>query len=127
MPKLKVALIAGGTSAEREVSLKSGAEIKRYLDPKQYQVTLYDPASDIPKLVQDAVAKKIDVAFIILHGRGGEDGTIQGLLELLRVPYTGSGVLASSTAMDKARSKQLYRQANLAVARDVIVPKNSIQ
>lgn len=125
MPKLHVAIISGGISAEREVSLRSGAEIKRHLDPNKYEVTDYDPATDILRLVKDAMDGKIDIAFIILHGRGGEDGTIQGLLELLKIPYTGSGVFASSAAMDKTKSKQLYRQAGMAVAKDAIINKDN--
>lgn len=109
--KLTVALLAGGKSAEREVSLKSGDQVYKALDQSRYDVLRYDPATELPLLAQDA--GKIDVALIILHGRLGEDGTIQGMLESLGIPYQGSGVLGSAIAMNKILSKQLYVQAGL--------------
>ena len=109
--KLTVALLAGGKSAEREVSLKSGEQVFRALDKEHYEILRYDPRDDLPRLAQDA--DRIDVALIILHGRLGEDGTIQGFLDLLDIPYQGSGVLGSAVAMNKILSKQLYVQAGL--------------
>ena len=109
--KLTLALLAGGKSAEREVSLKSGEQVFRALDKSRYEVMRYDPATDLPLLAREA--KAIDVALIILHGRMGEDGTIQGLLDSLEIPYQGSGVLGSAIAMNKILSKQLYVQAGL--------------
>jgi D-alanine-D-alanine ligase len=109
--KLTVALLAGGKSAEREVSLKSGEQVYQALDKSRYEVLRYDPATDLPSLAQNA--SRIDVALIILHGRLGEDGTIQGLLDSLAIPYQGSGVLGSAVAMNKILSKQLYVQAGL--------------
>src|SRR5208337_989590 len=109
--KLRVALLAGGKSAEREVSLESGAQVFRALDKSRYEVVRYDPATDLPLLASEA--KALDVALIILHGRMGEDGTIQGLLDSLEIPYQGSGVLGSAIAMNKILSKQLYVQAGL--------------
>jgi D-alanine-D-alanine ligase len=103
--KLTVALLAGGKSAEREVSLKSGDQVFRALDKEHYEILRYDPRDDLPRLAQDA--GRIDVALIILHGRLGEDGTIQGFLDLLNIPYQGSGVLGSALAMNKVLSKQL--------------------
>jgi D-alanine-D-alanine ligase len=94
MKKLTVALLMGGVSSEREVSLKSGNQVYEALDKEKYNVVRYDPKEDLPKLIADA--PKIDVAMIILHGRYGEDGTVQGLLELLGIPYQGSGVLGSA-------------------------------
>mgnify|MGYP005851788569 FL=1 len=117
--KLTVALLAGGRSAEREVSLKSGEQVFRALDMSRYEVLRYDPRDDLVRLAQDA--SKIDVALIILHGRLGEDGTIQGLLDSLSIPYQGSGVLGSAIAMNKILSKQLYIQAGLPVAPHVVV------
>ncbi len=112
--KLCLALIAGGTSKEREVSLKGALEVEKSLDPEKYEVRRYDPATDLTRL--SAEAKSIDVAFILLHGLHGEDGTVQGFLELLGIPYQGAGVLGSALAMDKNLAKQLYRLHGLPVA-----------
>jgi D-alanine-D-alanine ligase len=111
MNRLKVALLSGGTSSERNVSLKSGDQVLDALDKTKYQIFRFDPKFDLGKLV--AEAKKIDVALIILHGLHGEDGTIQGLLDLLNIPYQGTGVLGSALAMNKMVSKQIYEQAGL--------------
>ena len=117
--KMRVALLAGGTSGEREVSLNGAAEVERSLDPERFQVRRYDPATDLARLVNDA--KEIDFAFILLHGLQGEDGTVQGLLELLGIPYQGSGVLGSAIAMDKDLSKVLFRQYGLPVADSIVI------
>ena len=111
MEKLTIALLSGGISSEREVSLNSGNQVYEALDKNKYDVKRYDPKTDLQRLVSDA--SKIDAALIILHGRYGEDGTVQGLLDLLQVPYQGSGVLGSAIAMNKLVSKKLYQQANL--------------
>lgn len=102
----KVALLAGGTSGEREISIASGEGAKRALEEAGFAVTWIDPASkeDLKRLIEEP----FDVAFLCLHGKMGEDGTIQGMLELLGIPYTCSGVLSSATAMDKAKSKVFY-------------------
>jgi D-alanine-D-alanine ligase len=113
MTKLKVALLSGGISSEREVSIKSGNQVYEAFDKVKYDVTRYDPATDLGKLMADA--SSIDVAFIVLHGPYGEDGTVQGLLDLLDIPYQGSGVLGSALAMDKWSSKRLYKEAGLPV------------
>ena len=113
MTKLKVALLSGGISSEREVSIKSGNQVYEALDKAKYDVTRYDPATDLGKLLADASG--IDVAFIVLHGPYGEDGTVQGLLDLLHIPYQGSGVLGSALAIDKWSSKRLYKEAGLPV------------
>ncbi len=113
MTKLRVALLSGGISSERDVSIKSGNQVYEALDKAKYDVTRYDPATDLGKLV--AEASGVDVAFIVLHGPYGEDGTVQGLLDLLHIPYQGSGVLGSALAMDKWTSKRLYREAGLPV------------
>ncbi|RPH43108.1 MAG: D-alanine--D-alanine ligase [Desulfobulbaceae bacterium] len=117
--KMRVALLAGGTSGEREVSLNGAAEVERSLDPERFQVRRYDPATDLARLVNDAT--EIDFAFILLHGLQGEDGTVQGLLELLGIPYQGSGVLGSAIAMDKDLSKVLFRQYGLPVADSIVI------
>lgn len=119
MGKTTLALLAGGVSSEREVSLNSGAQVLKALDKEKYNVRRYDPKSDLPKLMADA--GRIDAALIILHGPYGEDGTVQGLLDLLDIPYQGSGVLGSAVAMNKLVAKQLYEMAGLPVAPYVMV------
>ncbi|MGB5424801.1 MAG: D-alanine--D-alanine ligase [Desulfobacterales bacterium] len=113
MKKLTVALLSGGISSEREVSLNSGKQVFAALDKEKYTILRYDPKTDLQRLVADA--PKIDAALIILHGPFGEDGTVQGLLDLLDIPYQGSGVLGSAVAMNKLMSKQLYQQVGLPV------------
>ncbi len=114
MQTLRLALIAGGTSGEREVSLTGAAEVARALDRAKYEVIRYDPATDLARLANDAPG--LDVAFILLHGLHGEDGTMQGFLDLLGIPYQGAGVLGSALAMDKNLAKTLYRLHGLPVA-----------
>jgi D-alanine-D-alanine ligase len=106
----KVAVLFGGTSAEREVSLNSGSRVLAALQGQGIDVHAFDPAT---QTLDDL--KGYDRAFIALHGRHGEDGTIQGALEVMHIPYTGSGVLASALAMDKSRAKAAYRAAGLPV------------
>ncbi|HMQ39901.1 MAG TPA: D-alanine--D-alanine ligase [Paracoccus sp. (in: a-proteobacteria)] len=115
----KVAVLKGGPSAEREVSLSSGAECAKALRQAGYEVTEIDAGADLPARLAEAAP---DVVFNALHGRWGEDGCVQGILEWLRIPYTHSGVLASALAMDKTRSKQVYRDAGLPVVESIIVP-----
>jgi len=110
--KLTIALLAGGKSAERDVSLESGEQVFRALDRSRYEIARYDPAKDLPLLAQDA--QRIDVALIILHGRMGEDGTIQGLLDSLEIPYQGSGVLGSAIAMNKNSEQAALRPGRTA-------------
>jgi len=105
LKKKRVAVLMGGVSREREISLKTGKAILKALTEKGYPAVSVDVGDDIAdKLIKE----KIECAFLALHGRFGEDGTIQGMLELMRVPYTGSGVLASALAMDKIMSKKLF-------------------
>ena len=115
MEKMRLALIAGGKSSEREVSIKSGSQVYQALNKDKYDIRRYDPLTDLERLVREA--PQLEVALIIMHGRGGEDGTVQGLLDLLEVPYQGSGVLASAVAMNKELSKALYQLAGLKVPR----------
>ena len=104
-----VAVLLGGKSGEREVSLKSGNAVLAALRRQQVDAHAFDPAEqDIHEL------EKFDRVFISLHGRFGEDGTIQGALELMGIPYTGSGVMASGIGMDKWRTKLLWRSAGIA-------------
>lgn len=102
----RVALLAGGTSGEREISLASGEGARTALEEAGFPVTVLDPAKkeDLKKLIDGP----FDVAFLCLHGRYGEDGTLQGLLEVIQLPYTGSGVWASALAMNKAKAKLFY-------------------
>jgi D-alanine-D-alanine ligase len=107
----RVAVLYGGTSSEREISLLTGAAIIRALEILGVETV----AIDIKENALDAIAKaNVDRAFIALHGPGGEDGTLQGALEYLKIPYTGSGVMASALAMDKLRCKQLWKGIGLA-------------
>ena len=106
----RVAVLMGGTSAERPVSLRSGAEVLKALLARGVDAVGIDVQDDIATVL---AGEKFDMAFIALHGRGGEDGTIQGLLEWLKIPYTGSGVMASALGMDKWRTKLLWQAAGL--------------
>ena len=121
MEKLTVALLSGGRSAEREVSLNSGEQVYQALNKDKYNIRRYDPKDDLARLVGEA--GEIDVALIILHGRYGEDGTIQGLLELLGIPYHGSGVLGSAIGINKIVSKHLYEHAGLPVSPYLILDR----
>lgn len=125
MNKLRVALLSGGVSAEREISIKTGKMIAKNLDRGKYQVFLFDPAKDLIKLVSAIERKKIDLVFPALHGPGGEDGTIQGMLEILRVPYVFSGVLASALAMDKDMTKKILRREKIPTPRHTTFSKNN--
>ena len=154
--RLRVAVLMGGTSSERPVSLSTGRMIVQSLDPAHYEVTAIDTqdvlhlqgagtariappparaangnstaaaplqteASELENTPQTPASPAPDVVFIALHGKGGEDGTVQGMLELMGLAYTGSGVLASALAMDKAMSKRLFRSAGIPVIEDVEV------
>ncbi len=111
MKKIRLALLSGGVSSEREVALNSGKQVFNALNKDKYDITLYDPKTDLKQLVIDA--DKIDAALIILHGPFGEDGTVQGLLDLLDIPYQGAGVLGSAMAMNKLVAKRLYDGAGI--------------
>lgn len=125
MAKIRLALIAGGVSDEREVSLRGADGVAKALDPNKYEVVRYDPATDLARIAADA--DKIDVAFLLLHGVHGEDGTIQGFLDLLGIPYQGAGVLGSALAMDKNLAKVMYKLAGLPVAAWVMVEPEDLQ
>jgi D-alanine-D-alanine ligase len=114
----RVAVLFGGKSAEREVSLKSGSAVLEALLSAGVDAFGIDVGEDF---LQRLVSEKIDRAFIVLHGRGGEDGTMQGLLECLGIPYTGSGVLASALAMDKLRTKQVWQSLGLPTPRHAVL------
>ncbi|MEA2016329.1 MAG: D-alanine--D-alanine ligase [Actinomycetota bacterium] len=129
--KLKIGVIAGGISSEREVSLVTGENIHRSLLKSGYNAVFIDPGNDfLPEL------KKINLAFLALHGRYGEDGTIQGLLEFMKIPYTGAGVLGSAIAINKLLSKKImscdniltpdYVALNYATCKDIEEVKSMI-
>lgn len=102
----KIGVLMGGVSEEREISLKSGSAVVKALETMGYKVVAIDVRGK--SVVNTLLEEEIEVAFIALHGRGGEDGTIQGLLEVMEIPYTGSGVKASAIAMDKVATKMIF-------------------
>ncbi|KHQ54317.1 D-alanine--D-alanine ligase [Mameliella alba] len=120
----KVVVLKGGPSAEREVSLVSGRECAAALRGEGYQVIELDAGPDVAARLQETAP---DVVFNALHGRWGEDGCVQGLLEWLRIPYTHSGVLASALAMDKEKTKEVYRSAGLPVADSLLAGRDEVQ
>ncbi len=146
MSKLKVAVLMGGTSAEREVSLWTGQQILNALDPAKYRVYALDTQSGqrmlpvgqdelqqlvaadgrtqieaLTQLAQVDRSTRPDVVIIALHGPGGEDGTVQGMLEVLGIPYTGSGVLSSALAMDKAMCKRVLETVGVLLPNQTVV------
>ena len=119
----KVAVLMGGRSAEREVSLMSGAGVLKALQASGVDAHAFDPAErDLAELKKEGFAR----CFIALHGRYGEDGCVQGALELLGIPYTGSGVMASSIAMDKAMTKRVWLAEGLPTPRYVLVRREDV-
>ena len=118
----KVAVLMGGRSAERPVSLKSGAMVLAALKKKGVDAHAFDPKE---RGLDALIRERFDRAFVILHGRYGEDGTIQGALELLGIPYTGSGVLASALAMDKWRSKLVWQSSGIPTPRSELLTRDS--
>ncbi len=120
----KVAVLMGGPSKEREVSLSTGRECAEALRGEGFEVIEVDAGRDLPARLAEI---KPDVAFNALHGRWGEDGCVQGILEWMRIPYTHSGVLASALAMDKERSKAAYRGAGLPVVHSVLASRDEVR
>jgi len=116
----RIAVLMGGRSAEREVSLSSGRGVIKALKGEGFDPVMIDPGDNPGQQLFEA---KPDAVFNALHGRFGEDGTVQGLLELMRLPYTHSGVLASALAMHKERTKDIYRAAGLPVVRSFVVDR----
>ena len=122
----RVGVLIGGMSAEREVSLRTGEGVVKALQGLGHAVAriVFGPDTrGVDELVREA---RIDVAFLALHGRGGEDGCIQGLLELLGIPYTGSSVMASALAMDKLKSKELFRLHNVPTPPYYVATRESL-
>ncbi|QTN35911.1 D-alanine--D-alanine ligase [Cognatishimia activa] len=120
----KVAVVMGGPSAEREVSLSTGKECAAALREAGFEVVEVVADRD---LAQDLMRIKPDVVFNALHGRWGEDGCVQGLLEWMQIPYTHSGVMSSAVAMDKEKSKEAYRAAGLPVAASLLAQRDEIE
>lgn len=120
-----VAVLMGGTSAEREVSLESGRQCAAALREAGYNVTEIDVTGDVSMLVE-ALTPRPDAVFNALHGRMGEDGNIQGLLNLMGLPYTHSGVLASALAMDKAVARTVFEKEGMAVAKGRLATRDEI-
>jgi len=118
LKKKKIAVLMGGLSAEREVSLKSGAAVYKALQERGYDAVAIDVDRKLATRLAD---EQVEVAFVCLHGRYGEDGSVQGLLELLAIPYTGSGVLASALAMDKVFAKKIFAAAGLTITPYIVV------
>jgi D-alanine-D-alanine ligase len=116
-----IGVIAGGLSAERDVSLKSGTAVYNALKEKGYNVVFIDAREDVCEQINRA---GIEVAFLVLHGGWGENGAIQGMLEVMGIPYTGSGVLSSSIAMDKVISKKIFQYHGLKVPPYIVVHKD---
>jgi len=121
----QVAVFMGGWSAERDVSLVSGAACSEALKRAGYSVTAIDVQRDVSKLM-NRLYPKPDVVFNALHGRFGEDGCIQGLLDILNIPYTHSGLTASAVAMDKPLAKRLFKDAGIPVADDRIASRDEV-
>lgn len=113
----RVAVLLGGMSTERKVSLKSGKAVAEALRSRGYDVVEIDVGPDAPERLR---AERVDVAWIALHGAFGEDGCVQGLLEVMRIPYTGSGVRGSAVAMDKIATKRLLRGSGVPMAADAV-------
>lgn len=128
MIKKHVAVLLGGWSAEREVSLRSGAACAKALEEAGYKVTKIDMTPDMDAVALGEAFKKArpDVVFNALHGRFGEDGCVQGLLELMKIPYTHSGVLASSVAMDKPMAKQVFASVGLRCPKGKVVTREQM-
>ena len=117
----KIAVLTGGLSAEREVSLSSGRGVVKALREEGFDAYPLDPGDNPGQQLFEA---KPDAVFNALHGRFGEDGTVQGLLELMRIPYTHSGVLSSALAMHKERTKDVYRAAGLPVVKSIVADRH---
>ncbi|MEW6557487.1 MAG: D-alanine--D-alanine ligase [Elusimicrobiota bacterium] len=121
----KIGVIYGGKSSEREISLKTGSAIADALKKEKFNVVLIDSGKKY--FIKKLMASKIDFAFIALHGPLGEDGTMQGLLEVLGIPYSGSGVLASAIAMNKIYTKRIFEFENIPTPKWQVIPNSKSQ
>jgi D-alanine-D-alanine ligase len=122
--RIRVAVLSGGWSKERSVSIKSGKAVLGALDKTKYDILSFDPKEDMNLLWQQR--NELDLVFNLLHGKYGEDGRIQGLLEVFGLPFVGSGVLASAMAMNKRVTKDVYRSVGLRVPKDIVLKKGKI-
>ena len=118
----RIAVLMGGRSSERDVSIKSGEEVFRSLRRQGYRVTKIDVDASLPQVLR---RQRIQVAFLALHGPGGEDGTVQGLLEILGIPYTGTGVRGSAVGMDKGMTKVVLQALKMPVAAGVVMNRHN--
>ena len=121
----KIGVLYGGKSSEREISLKTGSAIADALKKENFDVVLLDPADK--NFVKKLLSSKIDFAFIALHGPGGEDGSMQGFLEVNGIPYNGCGVMSSALAMNKIFSKRIFESSGITTPRWEIITKNNLQ
>lgn len=117
MSKPRIALVYGGVSRERDISIKSGKAVENALKSLKYEYKVFDPA-DGKKFIDEIYDYKPDLAFLVLHGKGGEDGTVQAILEFLNIPYTGSDHITSAIAIDKHLTKILLRYYGINVPKD---------
>jgi D-alanine-D-alanine ligase len=120
--KIRIAVLSGGWSKERGVSINSGKAVLSALDKEKYEIVSFDPKDDLNVLWQQRHA--LDLVFNVLHGKYGEDGRMQGLLEVFGIPFVGSGVLSSAMTMNKRVTKEVYRSAGLRVPKDIIFKKD---
>ncbi len=121
LTKKRIGVLAGGISAEREVSLRSGIAVFKALQSKGYNVVLIDTKENLWDSIRQ---NKIEIAFLALHGGYGENGAIQGFLEVMGIPYTGSGILASALAMDKEASKKIFLYHNIPISPFIVVRRD---
>jgi D-alanine-D-alanine ligase len=117
MKEKRIGVLLGGLSVEREVSMRTGAAVAKALRSLEYEIVEIDVEKDLPARL---VGERVEIAFIALHGRYGEDGCIQGLLESMFIPYTGSGVLASSVGMEKVFAKQIFIAEGIPTPRHLV-------
>jgi len=117
--KIRIAVLSGGWSKERSVSIKSGKAVLGALDKHKYETAAFDPKEDLIALWERKT--EFDLIFSVLHGKYGEDGRMQGLLEVFGIPYVGSGVLASAMAMNKRVTKEVYKSVGLGVPKDMVI------
>jgi len=122
MKKIRVGVLAGGASNEREISLRSGKAVYDALIREGINAIFLEIENDIKGVIEN---NKVDVAFIVLHGRSGEDGTVQRILEEKNIPYTGSGVEASALALDKIASKKIFEKYGIPIAKYAVLNKDS--
>ena len=130
MSKIKIGVIFGGMSTEHDVSIVSGTSVAKKLDINKYDIfPIYIDKIENIQIIENVnnYLSELDVLFPVLHGLYGEDGTIQGLFELLKIPYVGCGVLASSIAMDKVYAKIIFDKAGIKQAKYEYIRKNNYE